>query len=73
MPTNPTPKNKGERKVKKLGFDPYCNVCGGCGFIGCDGIELFLRKHVKGKTNCKVEEIFISEIINFFKDNSPYE
>lgn len=44
-------------------FNPYCDVCGGCGYIGCDGVRDFLKKHVKGKTNCKNEDLFIDEII----------
>ena len=41
---------------------PYCDICGGCGYIECDSIYAFLRKHVKGKTNCKHESQFISEL-----------
>lgn len=42
---------------------PYCDVCRGCGYVECCGIVNFLEKHVRGKTNCKNEEIFIEEII----------
>jgi UDP-glucose 4-epimerase len=51
--------------MKKKEFNPYCKVCGGCGYIGCCGIKRFLEKHVKGKTNCKHEEMFIEEIIDY--------
>lgn len=45
----------------------YCPECGGCGYIGCDGIKSFLETHVKGKTNCLNEAIFIDEIIEYFE------
>lgn len=49
-------------------FDPYCNVCGGCGFIGCCGIASFLKEHVVGKTNCKNESGFVFEILEIVND-----
>ena len=54
-----------KKKQTKDDESPYCKVCGGCGYIGCDGIEDFLEKHVKGKTNCSNEAQFISEIKNY--------
>jgi len=45
--------------------DCYCKVCGGCGYIGCDGVRGFLEKHVKGKTDCSEEATFIQEIIEY--------
>ena len=47
---------------------PYCEHCGGCGFIGCDGIQDFLKEHVLGKTNCLNELEFIHEIIESFEE-----
>jgi hypothetical protein len=41
---------------------PYCQECSGCGEVGCDGIDGFLNKHVKGKTTCKYEESYIEDI-----------
>jgi hypothetical protein len=41
---------------------PYCEVCGTCGEIGCCGIEGFINAHIKGKTNCKNEDIIIREL-----------
>jgi len=49
--------------------NPYCEVCGGCGYIGCCGIRGFLEKHVRGKTNCKNEDGFIQDIIDYCEDN----
>ena len=46
--------------------DFYCEHCNGCGFLDCDGIEEFLEAHVRGKTNCKHEEEFIADIIDFY-------
>ncbi len=46
-------------------FEPYCSVCGGCGYIGCDGVRHFLEVHVRGKTDCANEEVFIQEIIDY--------
>jgi hypothetical protein len=42
---------------------PYCEVCGHCGYIGCCGIENFIDKHIKRKTNCKNEDFVIQELI----------
>jgi len=57
-----------KKTIKKEDIDnPYCDTCGGCGYIGCDGIRAFLMKHVKGKTNCKNEESFIQEIIDYIE------
>ncbi len=50
-------------------FDPYCEVCEGCGFIGCCGIKNFLEEHVRGKTNCKNEDMFIDEIISWINEH----
>lgn len=59
-----------KRKIEKEEeFNPYCEVCGGCGYILCDGVADFLKHHVKGKTNCKNEASFISEIKNLLKDS----
>lgn len=55
-------------RVSKKQFDkdiPYCPICGGCGYIGCDGVESFLNDHVKGQTTCTNEEMFISEIKDY--------
>ena len=46
---------------------PYCEVCGHCGEIGCFGIRNFIDGHIKGKTNCKNEEIIINKIISLCK------
>ena len=43
---------------------PYCEVCGTCGYIGCCGIRNFIEEHIKGKTNCKNEDLIISELID---------
>ena len=51
----------------------YCKTCGGCGYIGCDGIRSFLEKHVKGKTNCSEESSFIAEIIEFVEDHETWK
>ena len=50
-----------KKKVKE--YDPYCKVCGHCGWIDCDGVEQFLNEHVRGKTNCAYEEEIIKQII----------
>lgn len=49
---------------------PYCEVCGHCGYIECCGIDTFIDKHIKGKTNCKNEEGIITDLINLceYKD-----
>ena len=51
----------------------YCKECGGCGYIGCDGIRSFLEKHVKGKTDCSEEASFIAEIIEFVEDHENWK
>lgn len=51
----------------------YCIKCGGCGFIGCCGIRNFLEKHVKGKTDCNQEGIFIQEIIDYIENTDDYK
>ena len=45
----------------------YCEHCGGCGYIGCDGISDFLEAHVEGKTNCLNEVQFIDDIKTYFE------
>lgn len=59
---------------------PYCEVCGTCGYIGCCGIRNFIDEHIKGKTNCKNEDLIISELIDLceykdevFKQNQKYK
>ena len=49
---------------------PYCEVCGTCGYLGCCGIRNFIEEHIKGKTNCKNEDIIINELITLcdYKD-----
>ena len=47
---------------------PYCEKCGGCGYIGCCGIVDFLIKHVTGKTNCLNEGSFLSDILDAVED-----
>ena len=42
--------------------DMYCPECGTCGFIGCCGVDGWLEKHVRGKTNCQEESNMIEEI-----------
>lgn len=51
-------------------YNPYCEVCGTCGYIGCCGIRNFINEHIEGKTNCKNEEVIISELIDLcdYKD-----
>ena len=46
-------------------IEVYCKHCGGCGFIGCDGVVGFLKHHVLGKTDCLNEDMFINEIITY--------
>ena len=46
---------------------PYCHECKGCGEVGCDGIQTFLNKHVRGKTNCTYEESYIEDIVELYK------
>lgn len=50
----------------------YCEKCGGCGYIGCDGIKHFLKVHVEGKTDCLNEDSFIQEIIECVDEDNPY-
>lgn len=55
---------------------PYCDICEGCGEVGCDGIGAFLEKHVRGNTQCRYEEAFIADIIwayKFLKDDKLVE
>ena len=49
--------------MNKEDESPYCEVCGTCGYIGCCGIRNFIEEHIKGKTNCKNEDLIISELI----------
>jgi len=67
-------KTKLVKKKKVQRDDPvdmYCPVCGGCGFIGCCGVEEFLEKHVRGKTNCRHEGQFIDEIKALWEQYKP--
>lgn len=57
-----------KKKNKEAYYIPYCETCGGCGYIGCDGVKDFLEYHVKGRTNCPHEENFIREIIQEIKN-----
>ena len=52
---------------------PYCEVCGTCGYIGCCGIRNFIEEHIKGKTNCKNEDLIISELINMCEYESDLQ
>lgn len=52
---------------KEEDYDPYCPICGTCGYVGCCGIENWLEKHIKGKTNCTHEESMIEEIKDLYK------
>lgn len=54
-------------------YSPYCDACGGCGYVECDGIEHFLNVHVRGKTGCKNEEQFLSDIILFCRRDDDEE
>ena len=54
-------------KIKDVD-SPYCEVCGGCGCMECCGLERFIEKHIKGKTNCKNEAGFIDDILWLFKE-----
>ena len=47
---------------------PYCNECGACGEVGCDGILGFIKHHVEGKTKCKYESSFIEEFIKNYNE-----
>lgn len=62
------------KKIKQEDVDSdadsyYCTDCGGCGYIDCDGVRMFLEKHVKGKTTCPVEASFIRDIIDRIENN----
>lgn len=48
--------------------ETYCQKCGGCGFVGCDGIKGFLKEHIAGKTDCTNESSFLHEIIEAFEE-----
>ena len=50
---------------------PYCEVCGTCGYIGCCGVDNFLEKHVKGKTNCLEEGMIKRRRKNYVMIISP--
>ena len=50
----------------------YCEKCHGCGYIGCDGVESFLKNHVSDNTDCKHEEQFIDEIIEYINAGDDY-
>ena len=50
--------------------DTYCNKCGGCGIVACDGITAFLDTHVRGKTDCTQEASFIAEIIEALDEDA---
>ena len=66
-----TKKTKPAKKTKKIPVSNsesfYCSHCGGCGFIGCDGVKDFLEKHVRDNTDCKQEGLFIDQIIELFE------
>ena len=63
----PTPNNQDDESESY-----YCEKCHGCGYIGCDGVESFLKNHVAGNTDCKHEEQFIDEIIEHFEPGDMY-
>lgn len=63
---------KKKKKIEIIDDSMYCPICGGCGFIGCCGVEEFLEKHVRGKTNCPQEGLFIDEIKELWEQNKPY-
>ena len=44
-------------------YSPYCDKCGHCGFVECCGITDFLKKHVKGKTDCPNEREVLQDLI----------
>ena len=56
--------------MKEEEYNPYCEVCGHCGEIGCCGIRNFIEEHIEGKTNCKNEAYIIQDLINLcdYKD-----
>ncbi len=45
----------------------YCKHCNGCGYTGCDGIKTFLEVHVKNKTNCEYEDMYLEDILQTYK------
>jgi len=53
---------EGKKDVNYVTVHPYCTVCGTCGYVMCCGVDEFLDKHVKGKTDCQYEATVISEI-----------
>lgn len=57
-------------KMSEEDYNPYCEICGTCGYLGCCGIRNFIEEHIKGKTNCKNEDIVINELIDLcdYKD-----
>jgi len=68
--SNVTPQNTEVEEIQSSICDEiYCKTCGGCGEVGCDGIESFLNKHIKGKTDCLYEESYITDIIEFYKQD----
>jgi hypothetical protein len=55
-----------ENRTEEEEYNPYCEVCGGCGYYECDGIIAFLDKHIEGKTNCKYEASYLEDIALVF-------
>lgn len=60
--------------------NPYCEICGHCGEIGCCGIENFINEHIKGKTECKNEDWIVQELLSLceyqtdiFKENKEIQ
>lgn len=52
--------------------DGYCPVCNSCGVEGCCKlIPHFIDKHIRGKSGCKYEDEYISEIEYCY--NETYE
>lgn len=68
---NLKPIKRTKKELKEMEDSMYCPVCGGCGFIGCCGVKEFLEKHVRGKTDCRNEGLFIDEIIELWEQNKP--
>ena len=54
-------------------YSPYCEKCGGCGYIGCCGIRGFLKHHVEGKTDCPNEASFIMEIVEYIEEHDTFK
>lgn len=46
----------------------YCEFCGTCGEPGCCSLENFIKYHVKGKTSCLYEGIYIAEILDMIEE-----